>query len=99
MWTSADFERWHPGIASAVLEPLSSYVVGPVASVRELAPFVLPAQRPASPEIAESPRETTAGDEADAAMCGTTPGPIVACAIADPGAQASAAAIATSTLP
>src|SRR5688572_12867907 len=59
MCTSAALERWQPAIAS---RPATSwYAVDPSASTRELEPFVLPAQRPASPEIAESPSATTAG--------------------------------------
>src|SRR4051795_3587976 len=58
MWISAAFERWQPGMASLV--PLSAYAVDPSASTFAELPFVLPAQRPASPEIAESPTATTA---------------------------------------
>ena len=43
------------------------YAVEPSASVREDEPFVLPAQRPASPEIAESPSATTVSARAAAA--------------------------------
>src|SRR5688572_26504503 len=64
MWTSADFERWHPGVASA--PPASLYAPAPSASVFDADWFVLPAQRPASPEIAESPTETTVSAEAAA---------------------------------
>src|SRR3712207_9364736 len=59
MWACADFERWQPRIASP--EPASAYAEEPSASTREDEPFVLPAQRPASPEMAESPSVTTAG--------------------------------------
>src|SRR3954466_6197663 len=59
MWTSADFERWQPGMDSA--PGMSLYAVGPSASVFDDDWFVLPAQRPASPEIALSPSATTVG--------------------------------------
>src|SRR5919112_1862101 len=55
----AALERWQPAIDSPV--EVSQYAVGPSASTRAGSPFVLPAQRPASPEIAESPSVTTAG--------------------------------------
>src|SRR5262245_3490535 len=58
MLISAAFERWQPGIASPL--DVSQYAVGPSASTRDELLFVLPAQRPASPEIAESPTATTA---------------------------------------
>src|SRR5688572_14984734 len=57
--TSADFERWQPGVDSA--PGMSWYADEPSASVFDGAPFVLPAQRPASPEMAESPSATTDG--------------------------------------
>src|SRR5215212_4585150 len=59
MCTSAALERWQPGIASPLA--VCQYAVEPSASTLEGEPFVLPAQRPASPEIAESPSATTAG--------------------------------------
>src|SRR3954447_8072005 len=59
MWISAAFDRWQPGIASLV--PLSAYAVDPSASTFDELSLVLPAQRPASPEIAESPTLTTVG--------------------------------------
>src|SRR4051794_23065780 len=65
MWTSADFERWQPGVDSA--PGMSLYADEPSASVREDAPLVLPAQRPASPEMAESPSATTVSARAAAA--------------------------------
>ena len=86
MPTSEDFERWHPWIASAVPDVLSKYAVEPSASTLLGEPFVLPAQRPASPEIAESPTLTTAGVP--------TPGPSASAGTA--GTHASPAA-ATST--
>src|SRR5687767_351998 len=61
MWMAADSERWHPGIASAVRVALSQYAFAPPASTRFEPLLVLPAQRPASPEMAESPRLTTHG--------------------------------------
>src|ERR687897_728754 len=64
----AAFERWQPGIDSLV--GVSQYAVAPGASTRQDSLFVLPAQRPASPEIAESPSVTTAG--------APTPGPSAA---------------------
>src|SRR4051794_9011229 len=57
--TSAACERWQPRIASPV--GVSQYAREPSASTFELESFVLPAQRPASPEIAESPSATIAG--------------------------------------
>src|SRR3954467_12714545 len=59
MKACAAFERWQPAIDSPV--GVSQYAVGPSASTRAESPFVLPAQRPASPEIAESPSVTTVG--------------------------------------
>src|SRR5215213_6547756 len=59
MCACADFERWQPLIASPL--GVSQYAVEPSASTREEDWFVLPAQRPASPEIAESPSVTTVG--------------------------------------
>src|SRR3954452_10748941 len=77
MNTSADFERWQPGVDSA--PGMSLYADGPSASVFDDAPLVLPAQRPASPEIAESPSATTvcawaaAGTSPRAAAASSTP--------------------------
>src|SRR5215213_1930471 len=65
MCTSAAFERWQPRIASPLA--VSQYAVEPSASTFELDWLVLPAHRPASPEIAESPSATIDG--------GPTPGP------------------------
>src|SRR5215218_11229949 len=59
MCTSADLERWQPGVDSAPV--MSLYAVGPSASIFDDAWLVLPAQRPASPEMAESPTDTTVG--------------------------------------
>src|SRR3954452_22252445 len=59
MYTSAALERWQPRIASPLA--VSQYAVEPSASTRDDELLVLPAQRPASPEIAESPSATTAG--------------------------------------
>ena len=59
MKACAALERWQPAIDSPLA--VSQYAVGPSASARAGSPFVLPAQRPASPEIAESPSVTTAG--------------------------------------
>src|ERR1700742_3184316 len=59
MCTSADLERWQPGVDSA--PGMSWYALGPSASTSYGRLFVLPAQRPASPEIAESPSEMTIG--------------------------------------
>src|SRR3954471_13508695 len=59
MKACAAFERSQPGIDSPV--GVSQYAVGPSASTRAGPAFVLPAQRPASPEIAESPSVTTTG--------------------------------------
>src|SRR4051794_37986607 len=59
MRTSAALERWQPRIASPLA--VSQYAVGPSASTFALESFVLPAQRPASPETAESPSATIAG--------------------------------------
>src|ERR687885_169225 len=53
MYTSAAFERWQPGIASPV--GVSEYGAEPSAPPRDGEPLVLPAHRPASPDIAESP--------------------------------------------
>ncbi len=64
---------------------MSQYAIGPSASTRAGSPFVFPAQRPASPEIAESPSVTTAGVP--------TPGPSAAAGPQSP----SASAIATTT--
>jgi hypothetical protein len=80
MWISADFARWQPGIASPV--EVSQYAVEPSASTSLELWFVLPAQRPASPEIAESPTLTTVGVP--------TPGP-------SPNAAAGTTASAAST--
>src|SRR4051812_50206392 len=80
MWISADFERWHPGIVSAVFAALSLYAVEPSASMFDELLLVLPAQRPASPEIAESPTLTTHGDPA--------PGPSAAAGVAGRGGRA-----------
>src|SRR5688572_21901213 len=55
----AALERWQPGIDSPV--GVSQYAVEPSASTRHAAMFVFPAQRPASPDIAESPSVTTVG--------------------------------------
>ena len=66
MKACAALERWQPAIDSPVA--VSQYAVGPSASTRDAASFVLPAQRPASPEIAESPSVTTVGVP--------TPGPV-----------------------
>src|ERR671917_2976508 len=68
MCASAALERWQPGIDSR--PETSWYAVEPRASTRDEDWFVLPAQRPASPEIAESPSVTTAG--------APTPGPSAA---------------------
>src|SRR4051794_10726540 len=59
MWASAAFERWQPEMASPL--DVSQYAVEPSASTRDESLLVLPAQRPASPEIAESPSVTTVG--------------------------------------
>src|SRR3954454_11683739 len=59
MWMAADSDRWQPGIASAVRVALSQYASAPPASISDDPLLVLPAQRPASPEMAESPRLTT----------------------------------------
>src|SRR5918994_6960357 len=59
MSACAALERWQPGIDSPV--GVSQYALEPSASTRQAAMFVLPAQRPASPEIAESPSVTTVG--------------------------------------
>src|SRR6185503_10668114 len=59
MCACAALERWQPGIASPF--GASQYAVEPSASTRHAAMFVLPAQRPASPDIAESPSVTTVG--------------------------------------
>src|ERR1044072_3386571 len=65
MCTSAALERWQPRIASPL--DVSQYALEPSASTFALESLVLPAQRPASPEIAESPSATIAG--------APTPGP------------------------
>src|ERR1051325_4474942 len=65
MCPAAALERWQPRIASPFAA--SQYAVGPSASTLPLESLVLPAQRPASPEIAESPSATIAG--------APTPGP------------------------
>src|SRR5215218_7040831 len=75
MCTSADLDRWQPGIASPVPPALSKYAAGPSASVREGEPFVLPAQRPASPDIAESPSATTVSARAAAGSAARTINP------------------------
>ena len=59
MYACADFERWQPRIVSPLAA--SQYAREPSASTRDDDSFVLPAQRPASPEIAESPSVTTLG--------------------------------------
>src|SRR5215204_2551544 len=59
IWAWAAAERWQPVIDSPV--GVSQYAVEPSASTRHAAMFVLPAQRPASPEMAESPSVTTVG--------------------------------------
>src|SRR3954467_11398501 len=79
MWISADFERWHPWISSAVFEASSLYALDPRASMLDELLLVLPAQRPASPEIAESPTLTTHGAPA--------PGPSAAAGVAVRGAR------------
>src|SRR5262245_7270312 len=81
MLISAAFERWQPGIASPL--DVSQYAVGPSASTRDELLFVLPAQRPASPEIAESPTATTAG--------APTPGPSAKAGAAPTAERATAA--------
>src|SRR5215207_2959251 len=78
MRISAAFERWQPGIASPV--EVSQYAVEPSASTSDGLLFVFPAQRPASPEMAESPTLTT--------VAMPTPGPSASAA---PGTAASAA--------
>src|SRR5512132_105351 len=83
IFACADFERWQPSIASPV--GVSQYAVDPSASTREDDWLVLPAQRPASPEMAESPSVTTVGVP--------TPGP----AADAPGASASTSPTATSS--
>ncbi len=85
MWTSAALDLWQPGIDSA--PGTSWYAVGPSASVFEDAWFVLPAQRPASPEIAESPTATT-----DGASSTTPGGSRITCACAAATGSASRAA-------
>src|SRR3954470_22728439 len=75
MCTSADLGRWNQGIASPVPFALLKYAVGPSASVREGEPFVLPAQRPASPDIAESPSATTVSARAAAGSAARTINP------------------------
>src|SRR5687767_1124647 len=55
----AALARWQPGIDSPV--GASQYAVEPSASARDEAPFVLPTERPGSPEISESPSVTTVG--------------------------------------
>src|SRR5688572_17847467 len=59
MCACAALERWQPGMDSPV--GVSQYALEPRASTRQDSLFVLPAQRPASPEIAESPSVTTVG--------------------------------------
>src|SRR5436190_11580017 len=76
----AAFERWQPAIDSPV--EVSQYADEPSASVRHDSLFVLPAQRPPSPEIAESPSVTTAGVP--------TPGPSAAAGAASPSPNAIA---------
>ena len=61
MCASAASERWQPGICSAVRDALSKYASAPPASTLLDDWLVLPAQRPASPEIAESPTVTIHG--------------------------------------
>lgn len=51
MWISADLLRWHLYCVSPVLEALSKYAVLPSASCFDELSLVLPAQRPASPEM------------------------------------------------
>src|SRR4051794_13009111 len=91
MCTSADLERWQPGVDSA--PGTSLYAVGPSASVLAEDWFVLPAQRPASPEIALSPSATTSG----ASRVASTPGLMIrTCACATDGIIAAASTPATS---
>src|SRR5215207_3564508 len=59
MCACAALERWQPAIDSPVA--VSQYAVEPSASTRHADMLVLPAQRPASPEMAESPSVTTVG--------------------------------------
>src|SRR5829696_2670422 len=59
MCACAALERWQPAIDSPV--DVSQYAVEPSASTRHADMLVLPAQRPASPEMAESPSVTTVG--------------------------------------
>src|SRR6266545_3364346 len=84
MWIAADSERWQPGICSAVRVALSKYASAPRASTRDGELLVLPAQRPASPEIAESPRLTTQGVP--------TPGPSAAAGAATAISEATVSA-------
>ena len=83
MAISAAFERWQPGIASPRRRVV---VVGGRAErvdvVDELL-LVLPAQRPASPEMAESPTLTTHGVP--------TPGPSAIAGAARPHAATTVA--------
>src|SRR5918997_6431914 len=73
----AALERWQRGVDSPVA--VSQYAVAPRASTRAGSAFVLPAQRPPSPEIAESPTVTTAGVP--------TPGPSAAAGALMPSAH------------
>ena len=61
MKASAALERWQRSICSAVFDALSKYAVPPSASCSDSPLLVLPAQRPASPEMYESPTVTTHG--------------------------------------
>src|SRR5215217_2961513 len=76
MCACAALERWQPAIDSPV--GVSQYAVEPSASTRHADMLVLPAQRPASPEMAESPSVTTAGVP--------TPGPSATAGGASPSA-------------
>src|SRR5437879_5216387 len=61
-------------MVSAVFAALSLYAVDPSASIDDELPFVFPAHRPASPEMAESPTLTTHG--------APTPGPSATAGVA-----------------
>src|ERR671931_503683 len=84
MCACADLDRWQPGIDSPV--DVSQYAVEPSASTFEGDWFVLPAKRPASPEIAESPSVTTVGVP--------TPGPSAA---AGPASASTTPSTSTTT--
>src|SRR5690349_631508 len=76
MCACAVFDRWHPTIDSPL--GVSQYAVEPSASTLEDELLVLPAQRPASPEIAESPIVTTVGVPTPGPSAFATAGPATA---------------------